>query len=118
MKKIMLLLALCAMFVGCEDKNGVSYSDYPVAGKSFKHLDEDGDGDYTIYRFSKNGRLYKDYYYDDKREFGVVNYWWMEGDSVFAESGKERKDKIFRGCYYGDFISRYGYKNHLYLITQ
>lgn len=100
MKKTMLLLALCALvFTACESEFG----EYPIAGKSYKTA-ADEDGDYIIYKFASSGKLYTDYYYDGEYEFGVVDYWWMEGDSIFAESEKEREDKIKTGCYHGNYI--------------
>ena len=104
MKKTMLLLALCAMFVGCEDKNGVAYSDYPIAGKSYK---TEGVGSYyDIYVFAINGTCKADGYIDDRFIGSISDYWyWMEGDSIFIDVEPKRNFKYKRGCYHTTYIT-------------
>lgn len=105
MKKSLLFALLCSfILVGCEDKNGVDYSDYPIAGKSYKT--EGGSNFYEIYEFAKNGTCKSDHYIDDEYVMTISDYWyWMEGDSIFIDVSPKRDFKYKRGCYHTKYIT-------------
>ena len=109
------LTLLAAVCVGCKDKNGVSYSDYPVAGKSYKYvlLPEF----YYIYVFADNGICRIDLYEDYKLSSSDVYYWyyWMEGDSIFMDTERARKDKVKKMKYHSSYIT---YDNDTLMLVQ
>lgn len=105
MKKSLLFALLCSfVLVGCEDKNGVDYSDYPIAGKSYK---TEGVGNYyDIYVFANNGTCKADGYIDDEFIGSIDDYWyWMEGDSIFIDVSPKRDFKFLSGCYHATYIT-------------
>lgn len=107
MKRYIFLFALFALaLVGCEDNNGVKFSDYPIAGKSYKH--NVVDNYYDIYVFKTDGRCSADGYSEEKYIGSIDDYyWWMEGDSIFIDCGKDgykRKYKYMRGAYFENYI--------------
>ena len=104
MKKLLLLCLVALALVGCKDKNGISYADYPIAGKAYKHVSST-EGDYSVYVFEKNGKAQMDYYHSDgELDFSMSKrYWWMEKDSVFIAYQKGERAE-HRGKYCGNYI--------------
>lgn len=104
MKKSILLALICAfVFVGCESGDAIDYSNYPIAGKSYKT--EGGSDFYNIYTFTKDGTCKSEHYINDKYVSTISDYWWwMEGDSIFINVSPKRDFKYKRGCYHTTYI--------------
>lgn len=105
MKKLLFPLFMMLFLVGCEEKTdmfGIKYSDYPIAGKAYKHSIV---GYYDIYVFDTDGRCRADGYIDD-RFVGSIDdyYWWMVEDSIFIDVDKKRNHKYMHGKYFGEYI--------------
>lgn len=105
MKKSILLALLCAfVFVGCESGDAIDYSNYPIAGKSYK-TELIGGNYYDIYIFSKDGTCRADGYIDDIFVGSIDDYWWwMEGDSIFIDVSPNRDYKFIDGCFHENYI--------------
>lgn len=111
MKKTMLLLALCAMLVGCEDK-GIDYTSFPICGHEYREAE---DYAYHYYEFYSDGRCYRSLLDDLGHHITLVDryYYYMVGDSIFLyhtfstdkpTGGYIRWNPSYRGCYHGDYI--------------
>lgn len=111
MKKIMLLLALCAMFIGCEDE-GIDYTSFPICGHKYREAEEYA---YHYYEFYGNGRCYRSLLNDLGHHILPVDryYYYMVGDSIFLyrtysidepTGGYIHLRPTDRGCYHGDYI--------------
>ena len=107
MKKFLFLLAFMPLVLGgCEDKNGIKYADYPIAGKSYKHIVGSESKYYDIYVFSKNGRCRADGYINYKFIGSIDDYrYWMEGDSVFIDTEQKRYYKFIRMKYHQNYLT-------------
>lgn len=105
MKRSIFLFALCALaLLGCEDKNGVKYSDYPIAGKSY--ITKDYTDWYNIYRFYNNGECDAESYINGKYVDTIDDYrYFMEGDSIFISIDKDPTYKFLRGFYHNGNIT-------------
>lgn len=107
----MLLLALCAMIVGCEDE-GIDYTSFPICGHKYR---EEGEYAYHVYEFYGDGRCYRPTYDDRGDHILPVDryYYYMVGDSIFLyltfskdepTGGHIHWRPYHRGCYHGDYI--------------
>ncbi len=105
MKKSLLFALLCSfVLVGCEDKNGVDYSDYPIAGKSYKTELIDGT-DYDIISFNNNGSgIYEAVWSEGKSNKRI--YWTMEGNRIDVYYNAKHTDFLDYFIYHDTYLVR------------
>ena len=100
------LTLLAAVCVGCKDKNGVSYSDYPVAGKSYKYTSEYTPNTFDIISFGKHNNTAT---YRCERVYGNKNfkqYYTMSGDVICLYNDAKQTDLLDSFFYNNTYLER------------
>lgn len=103
MKKTMLLLALCAMLVGCEDK--ITLSNNPLKGTTYTHYYKDGDWErFTFYSATRYKREKPNWI---KNGIKWEGYYSIEDNTIYCYYDKLPKEVEFTMEYKGDSIIKY-----------
>lgn len=101
MKKTMLLLALCAMFVGCEDKFNVSNN--PLKGLTYKHINC-YNGEWETFTFYSNTRYKRETQQWVDAGIKWEGYYSIKNDIIYCYYDKLPKEVEFTMTYKGDSI--------------